>query len=150
MEIRGQADPAPLGIRVVAAILDAVIVSVAWYLILWKWGDAAADGGVELTGTPALLLLLATAAFWIVPEWLLGATPGKWACDLQVATLTGGDISLSQSLKRNVLRLLDFLPFYVTGFVSASLTPKRQRLGDLWAKTIVVSKKRVNRAATTQ
>lgn len=45
---------------------------------------------------------------------------------------------MGQSVKRNVLRLVDFFPFYVTGFVIASLTPNRQRLGDLWAKTIVV------------
>jgi uncharacterized RDD family membrane protein YckC len=58
-----------------------------------------------------------------------------------VTTLRGGSISLGQSLKRNVLRLLDFFPFYLTGFVAAALTPNRQRLGDLWAKTIVVSRK---------
>jgi len=90
---------------------------------------------------PALLLMLATAAFWIFPEWLLGSTMGKWACDLKVTTLNGMSISFMQSLKRNVLRLLDFFPFYLPGFATASLTPNRQRLGDLWAKTIVVPKK---------
>jgi uncharacterized RDD family membrane protein YckC len=66
---------------------------------------------------------------------------GKWACDLRVTTMNGGSISFSQSLKRNILRLLDFFPFYLTGFVTARLSPSRQRLGDLWAKTIVVVRK---------
>jgi uncharacterized RDD family membrane protein YckC len=35
--------------------------------------------------------------------------------------------------------MVDFMPLYLPGFVAASLTPKRQRLGDLWAKTIVIS-----------
>jgi len=142
MELRNQVTPAPLGARVLAAILDSAIVVIAWYFIIGKWGDESIEGKV-LTGMPAFSLLLATAAFWILPEWLLGSTVGKWACDLHVTTLSGGDISFSQSLKRNVLRLIDFFSFYLTGFVTASLTPKRQRLGDLWAKTIVVPKKAV-------
>ena len=140
MELRDQVTAAPLGPRVLAAILDSVIICIAWYFIIGKWGDEGADGRT-LTGIPAILLMAATAAFWILPEWLLGSTMGKWTCDLHVTTLSGGDISFSQSLRRNVLRMVDFFPFYLTGFITASLTPKRQRLGDLWAKTIVVRKK---------
>jgi hypothetical protein len=44
-------------------------------------------------------------------------------------------------LKRNLLRLVDFFPFYLTGFLAAKLTPNHQRLGDLWAQTIVVNRK---------
>jgi uncharacterized RDD family membrane protein YckC len=141
MESKTQPKAASLSIRVLAAILDSAVVSIAWYYIVRTWGDTGPEGDKLLTGTPALLLILATAAFWILPEWLLGATLGKWACDLRVTTSSGGTISFGQSLKRNVLRLLDFFPFYLTGFVTASLTPNRQRLGDLWAKTIVVPRK---------
>jgi uncharacterized RDD family membrane protein YckC len=141
MELRPQVNAAALGVRALAAIIDSATVSIAWYYIIETWGDAGREGGMELTGTPALLLMLATAAFWILPEWLLGTTLGKWACDLRVTTLNGGSISFVQSLKRNVLRSLDFFPFYLTGFVAARLSPNRQRLGDLWAKTIVVSRK---------
>jgi uncharacterized RDD family membrane protein YckC len=132
---------APLGIRALAAILDSVVVFLTCFLIVETWGEAGPEGSKVLTGIPALLLMLATASFWILPEWLLGSTMGKWACDLRVTTMNGGGISFLQSLKRNVLRLLDLFPFYLTGFVTASLTPNRQRLGDLWAKTIVVPKK---------
>lgn len=141
MELRPQVKAAPLGFRALAAILDSVIVFLVCFLIAETWGDAGPEGGKVLTGIPALLLMLGIAAFWILPEWLLGSTPGKWACELQVKKLNGGSISFVQSLKRNVLRPLDFFPFYLTGFVAARLSPNRQRLGDLWAKTIVVSKK---------
>ena len=141
MELRPQVKAAPLWIRALAAILDSAVVFLATFYIAETWGEVAPEGSKVLTGTPALLLMLAIAAFWIVPEWLLGSTMGKWACVLRVTTLRGGSISFVQSLKRNVLRLLDFFPFYLTGFVAASLTPNRQRLGDLWAKTIVVSKR---------
>jgi uncharacterized RDD family membrane protein YckC len=141
MELGTQVKAAPLGVRVLAAVLDSIVVFLSWLCIIKLWGDEGLDGGKVLTGIPAVLLMLATAAFWIFPEWLLGSTMGKWACDLKVTTLNGMSISFVQSLKRNVLRLLDFFPFYLPGFVAASLTPNRQRLGDLWAKTVVVPKK---------
>lgn len=141
MELRPQVKAAPLGFRALAAILDSVIVFLVCFLIAETWGDAGPEGDKVLTGIPALLLMLGIAAFWILPEWLLGSTPGKWACELQVTKLNGGSISFVQSLKRNVIRPLDFFPFYLTGFVAARLSPNRQRLGDLWAKTIVVSRK---------
>jgi len=36
----------------------------------------------------------------MLPEWLVGATLGKWACDLRVTTFTGETISFGQALKR--------------------------------------------------
>ena len=106
-------------------------------------GNVSLNDGTDkvLVGTPALLLLAATAAFWIVPEWLAGATLGKWLFRIRVTSLEGQDITLTQSLKRNLLRLVDFFPFYLTGFLLVALTPSHQRLGDLWAKTIVVPRK---------
>lgn len=149
-QVRTPPETAQLGLRVLGAILDSVLVSFAWYFIIDLWGhqgvvgalNNATAGGKVLSGTPAVVLLLATAAYWIVPEWLAGVTVGKLLCGLRVRSLGGSPISFVQSIKRNVLRLLDFFPFYLPGFVSACLTPNRQRLGDLWAKTIVVRAKR--------
>jgi uncharacterized RDD family membrane protein YckC len=136
---------ANLGLRVLAAVFDSSIVSFAWLFIIHRWGHPDQDAAIPaehiiLSGFPGLLLMLGTAAYWILPEWAFRATPGKWLCNLRVASLDGGPISFTQSLKRNILRALDFFPFYLTGFVAILLTPTRQRLGDLWAKTIVVSR----------
>ena len=95
------------------------------------------EGSKVVTGAPALALFLFTALYWIIPEWLLGATIGKLAFGLRVRNFAGEPVSFAQSAKRNLLRLLDFFPFYLTGFIAAKLTPHHQRLGDLWAKTIV-------------
>jgi uncharacterized RDD family membrane protein YckC len=143
MEPRSKLKPAPLAPRVLAAILDSLMVFLVFFYIVFRWGAPGSDGERVLTGIPAILLMLGSAAYWVIPEWLLGATPGKWACELQVTTPRGSSISFTQSLQRNLLRPVDFFPFYLTGFVAASLTPDRQRLGDLWAKTIVVRKKEI-------
>ncbi len=141
MEPRSQLKPAPLAHRVLAASLDSIFVFLSMFYIAWTLGDIRPNGERVLSGIPSLLLMLGILGYWVLPEWLLGLTMGKWACDLQVTTLRGGNISFMQSMKRNLLRPLDFFPFYLTGFVTASLTPNRQRLGDLWANTIVVRKK---------
>jgi uncharacterized RDD family membrane protein YckC len=129
--------PCGLWIRSLAAIIDGSIAFILWYFIIETWGQPTA-GGAEFTGLPALLLMLGAAAFWMVPEWLAGATFGKWSCDLRVVNMKGAKISFLQSLKRNMLRLVDLIGCYLVGFISAKLTPNRQRLGDLWAKTLVV------------
>jgi uncharacterized RDD family membrane protein YckC len=133
-----------LWLRSLAAIIDGAIVLCLWCLIIAKWGTSI-TGGRELTGIPGMLLIIGVAAYWMVPEWLAEATFGKWCCDLRVTTLNGSKISFSQSAKRNVLRLVDFFPWYLTGFIAAKLSPRRQRLGDLWARTIVVSCSEINR-----
>src|SRR5436305_10371802 len=94
--------------------------------------------------------MLGTAAYSIIPEWLTDGTPGKFLFALRVTTTYGRRISLAQSLKRNVLRLIDFFPFYLPGFISACLTPNHQRLGDLWAKSMVVKNDRNAQAAISE
>jgi hypothetical protein len=79
MEVSTGTKPANLGMRVLAAILDCAVVLVAQYFIVEKWGEVGPEGDTVLKGAPVYLLLLATAACWIVPEWLLGAT---WASGL--------------------------------------------------------------------
>jgi uncharacterized RDD family membrane protein YckC len=127
-----------LWLRSLAAILDISIVSILCDFVIQTWGTPTSEGLKTLTGLPALLLMAAAAAYWILPEWLAGATFGKWACDLRVVSMNGNKISFSQSLKRNVLRLVDFIGGYLVGFIAAKLTPNHQRLGDLWARTVVM------------
>jgi uncharacterized RDD family membrane protein YckC len=149
MAVEIKLPPSSLWLRTLAAIIDSLVVTLIWYFIIDRFGHPDAAGGDSasfgsdkvVTGAPAMLLFLATAAFWIIPEWLASATLGKLLCGLRVASLDGREISFSQSIKRNLLRLLDAFPFYLTGFVAAALSPRHQRLGDVWAKTIVVRKR---------
>lgn len=139
----------PLFIRVLAAIIDSLLVFLLWYYFIEIWGHAETAGSLTsatvggnkvVSGAPAAMLFLLTALYWMIPEWILGGTLGKLALGLRVKTLEGRSISFGQSFKRNLLRLLDFFPFYLTGFLVAKLTPNHQRLGDLWAQTIVVNR----------
>jgi len=91
---------------------------------------------------PTAYILLATSFFIVynfVFEGLWGQTPGKWLTGLKVIRDDGEDVSIIDSLIRNVIRAVDFLPLgYAVGGLSMYYTPSRQRLGDILARTIVV------------
>lgn len=68
-----------------------------------------------------------------------GATPGQRYMGLRVASVSGGPVSLPQSLIRNLLRVIDFMPAaYLFGFLCTLCNRRFQRLGDLVADTVVV------------
>jgi uncharacterized RDD family membrane protein YckC len=81
-----------------------------------------------------------------------GRTPGKRATGLRVVALDGRPVTFVRSSIRNLLRVIDALPFaYVIGMVAILVSARNQRLGDLAAGTLVVREVRrsgpVTRAA---
>jgi uncharacterized RDD family membrane protein YckC len=80
---------------------------------------------------------------WLLPAWLetvwRGQTPGKRAMRLAVLNDDGTPVRWPGALTRNLLRAVDFLPFfYGVGLVSMLLNRDFKRLGDLAAATVVV------------
>ena len=68
-----------------------------------------------------------------------GQTPGKRVAKIRVIQQSGRAITMFESLARNLVRAIDFLPAsYVAGVVSIFVTQRSQRLGDLVAGTLVV------------
>jgi uncharacterized RDD family membrane protein YckC len=76
----------------------------------------------------------------ICMEWFWkGRTLGKWLMGLQVMDVQGLKLQASQIVIRNILRFIDILPaVYLLGGVSAFISRKGQRLGDIAANTIVI------------
>lgn len=68
-----------------------------------------------------------------------GQTPGKRALGLRVLRSDGRSLTTADSLLRNLLRAVDWLPFgYALGLVCQLLGGRHQRMGDLIAGTVVV------------
>jgi uncharacterized RDD family membrane protein YckC len=79
---------------------------------------------------------------WFYPvlfELYNGATPGKRVMGVLVIQENGTPVTPSTSLIRNLLRVVDFLPFlYGVGLITMLCNPCFKRLGDLAAGTLVV------------
>jgi len=67
-----------------------------------------------------------------------GATLGKRILGLRVVKIDGSPIGWSESIIRNLLRIIDGLFAYLVGAILIWTSPQRQRLGDRVAKTVVV------------
>lgn len=78
--------------------------------------------------------------YGIVLEWgWRGQTLGKKVLGLRVMDETGLPLQFRQVVLRNLMRVVDKLPFfYLVGGLAAFLSPKSQRLGDIAGGTIVV------------
>lgn len=92
-----------------------------------------------------IALILSFLLEWFYPVYFElrkeGQTPGKKSMGLYVAHEDATPIGASSSIIRNLLRVVDFLPFlYAFGLISMLLNRRFQRLGDLVAKTVVLHK----------
>jgi uncharacterized RDD family membrane protein YckC len=126
-------------------------------ILLRRWASLWVDSLVTVTllVLPDVLLgndtYQATLAIWlalpllyfVVCEWRWGQTLGKFVTRLVIVTADGTALSLCQALIRTAFRVIETNPVVFggipAGIVVASTTHK-QRLGDLVAKTYVVSK----------
>lgn len=131
------------GRRVVANLIDGVVLSVvSWpILLLFGWEPATASTGSS-TGLPSgagLVVLVVTALYYVLMEGLLGRTVGKYATGIRVVdAATGAVPGVGKAALRTLLRLVDGIFAYLVGFITVLASQRRQRLGDMAAKTLVV------------
>lgn len=99
----------------------------------------------KVTGTWAagIVLLLIFLVHWgyftLFEAFANGRTPGKQVARIRVIHRSGRAISFVESLARNLVRAVDYLPsFYAVGLIVMFLNRQNQRLGDIAAGTIVV------------
>ena len=136
---------AGIGSRGLAAVVDTLIIVV---IILAFLAGAVAVSGYTLGTAPAggaLIVLVVVASVVPVAYYVLlevatrGRSVGKAIFGLRVVDRTGVALSAADSLVRNLVRILDFLPaFYAIGVVAMFAGSRPRRLGDLAAGTLVI------------
>ena len=123
------------GARAAASVVDFVALAVlVWIpaLVLGAMSQLLLDG--FLSGV--LAGVIATPfAYYVLLEARYGTTLGKHLEGLVVTGRDGSPASLRACLLRNLLRPVDFVAFYLLGFVVVLATDRDQRLGDLVAGT---------------
>jgi uncharacterized RDD family membrane protein YckC len=138
---------AGLGSRFLATLLDTLLVFLLQVVVvlvmaliiatLDPLGDRLEAWVFAIFG---LILSLFYWGYYVFFEMLWnGQSPGKRWVGLRVIRADGTPITLSESLIRNLARLVDFLPAaYGVGVVTMFIDKQSRRLGDLAAGTLVV------------
>jgi uncharacterized RDD family membrane protein YckC len=150
----GYTPPSPLGdlgSRIVAGIVDYIIIGIVavilsiFLIVPWAmtglgmmgtFGAAGWFSGMwGIVGIMWLLWLIYFTYF----EGTSGQTIGKKFTHIKVIKEDGSKCDFGSALVRNILRIIDHLPFlYILGIILIAATEKKQRLGDMLGKTIVV------------
>ena len=155
---------ASIGNRFLAAAIDHFIQYLSIGIAAWIFLTAAGFGGGEQGGTldqiateapkwtiaiMILVVFLLFTGYFIFFEWLWdGQTPGKRLLKLRVIRDDGRPITLWEAIARNLLRIVDALPgLYSVGLIVVFLSSRDQRLGDIFAGTVVI-RERTDEAPT--
>lgn len=140
---------AGLGSRALAGLLDtffqavitgAVVYGLWWLSVTLGWQTGLGVIMAIIIGTTGFL---AATAYFVLSEMLMGGQSlGKRMAGLRVVRDDGSPITFLDSALRNIIRVVDMLPFFYTvGLISVFATTRCKRVGDIAAGTIVVKER---------
>jgi len=125
---------APVWRRIVATVIDSAIIGAFW-LILRTANLLSPNSGAFLNAASLGIIVF---AYYFLQEWIFASTVGKRFEKLRVVGKSGDSADLRESLIRNIVRFVDFLPLlYLLGAVLLATSNQRRRLGDIVAGTMV-------------
>lgn len=139
-------------LRVAAVVIDAVVLTAAYMVLLvvlslGAVGMALGTNGQPGAAAPMLGNLLLLWIAWLAIPWLYTAlfessarqaTPGKLAVRIKVTDLQGRRLSFARATGRYFAEWITGMTFGV-GYVMVAFTKKRQALHDMIAGTLVVA-----------
>ena len=143
------ADTEVIGRRVVATIIDAVVVgilvTIVGAVLGLLLGTQQGAMSFELQGFAAVFSFVVIVAvvfgYYTFLEGSRGQTVGKMLCGIKVVREDTGEVpGFGKASVRTVARIIDGLFSYLVAFVAAMMSEKHQRLGDMAAHTLVVRK----------
>ena len=126
-----------LKLRIIATLIDYGIYFV-FYVYLYIFDEDPKPGLATVTGVMTLPIFLIWFTYFVGIESCSQASPGHDIVKLKVVTENGLKPSLSSIFKRRLLDPIDIFFYGIPALICILKTPKHQRLGDLWANTLVV------------
>jgi uncharacterized RDD family membrane protein YckC len=131
--------PAGFWIRVVAVLIDGVVLIVAQGILFgagWMLWGSGLSAGMAVKGATQLFSSLIGAAYTIAFHWIWGQTLGKMALQIRVVSMDGGPLSFGQAVGRYFATFLSALILGI-GFIMAGVRSDKRALHDLLAGTRV-------------
>ena len=125
--------------RALATFIDYVIFFVIAIAYVFAFGEPR-EGGVYVIEWSSMFPIV---CFWFVyfpaVESRAGQTLGKKITGIRVVTLSGKDVTFINAVLRRLFDNVDMLFFGLVAAVVIKNSDKRQRVGDLFANTIVIN-----------
>jgi uncharacterized RDD family membrane protein YckC len=129
--------PAGFWIRVVAYIIDGVIVGIVNFILTFVVTLAA---GGSINGAPATLLQLIGTLIWVAYFsyfWSSrGQSVGMMATNLRVTRSDGSPLTLGRAIGRAFALILSFAIIFI-GVIMVAFTERKRGLHDMIADTVV-------------
>ncbi|MBQ0798856.1 MAG: RDD family protein [Porticoccaceae bacterium] len=150
-ETGGSADYAGFWLRVAAIIIDGIVISMVFALLIFVSGVIGFGDldSLSETGESAFIgMILGYNAVTIVLQWLYfalqessagQATLGKRAVGIIVTDLDGERVSFMRATGRHFGKILSSMILLI-GFIMVAFTQHKQGLHDMIAGTLVVKK----------
>ncbi len=144
---------AGVGSRFIGILIDYLIWGVFLFLLfllaviivpaLHVFGGVSANWAIGVFFL--ILFVLHWGYFSLFEAFNNGRTPGKHVAKIRVIHQSGRGVSFLESLARNLVRFVDYLPgFYAIGVIAMFSSKRHQRLGDMVAGTLVVRDRNVD------
>lgn len=151
---------AGIGSRFLAVLIDSLIqvgflIVIAMVFVGLGFGfqnaglGASPTAGVWIAAILIFIYFLVMYGYFMLFESIWnGQTPGKRLTHIRAIKDSGQPINAIDAVGRNLLRLVDQLPFaYGIGVLCVWISPQSKRLGDYIAGTVVVHEKPLDRIA---
>jgi len=134
-----------IGSRILAGVIDYGIIYTFFFVLIFTLGEPDVEGIYHLKGLSAIIPITFWFALTVGLEFGMGGTIGNSLMGLKVISIkeNNRNITFTQSLKRHLLDPIDMFFFGLVGAITIEYTERNQRVGDLWAKTIVVRKNKM-------
>lgn len=130
---------AGLGSRAFGAVIDTLVQVVLAAIVGSGSQGTFEEGGLGSAFVVVLIFVLIFGYYALCEAIFKGRTLGKRMTGLRVVSDQGLPASTRQILVRNLVRIVDFMPFfYIIGITGILTSNRSQRLGDLAAGTIVI------------
>jgi uncharacterized RDD family membrane protein YckC len=135
-----------IGNRMVAGLVDYILIYAFFFFYIYAVGKPNADGGYSVNGLLSIVPIIFWGIMTIGFEIGIGATIGNFILGLKAIPKSGINrkLTFSESLKRHLLDPIDMFFFGLVGILTIKNTDLNQRVGDLWGQTIVVKKENLN------
>jgi len=138
-----------IGNRFTAGLIDYIFIYGFTFAYVFAFGEPNDEGSYSVSGLPALGPVIFWGIMTIGLEQWFGATLGNlfvglkpvsinYSYNKQTGITLGEKLTFGQSFKRHFLDPIDMFFFGLIGYVTIKNTEKNQRLGDIWANTIVI------------